>query len=173
VLTSQARIDAILRLVDGLDHVGFLASGEGAAEVRALAAAAGFGLGQRTFESTILARQLAQLAGLDAVQTTIFKASRSGQGEAGPGVEVALPREVDAGLVRDWIQRRIGTHVAFRVTDPSHFGALTRIVEEEGYRMPEFLGGRPAANPSEALTAVFFDRRPANPVGLEFCHYAG
>jgi hypothetical protein len=173
VLSSQASVDAILRLVDGLDHVGFLASGEGAAAVHDLAAAAGFGLEQRTFESTILARQLARLAGRDAVQTTIFKARRAAQGGAGPGVEVALPHEVQAGLVREWIERGIGTHVAFRVTNPLHFADLARIVEAEGYRMPDFLGGRPAANPSEGLAAVFLDRRPADPVGLEFCHYGG
>ena len=171
VLESRRGIEAILPLVRGLDHVGFLAPAEVAPRLGEAATAAGFDLDQHTFASTILARQLADLARREEVPTTIFKA-RGTLSDGDPvAVEVAMPHDVDDQLVREWIGQGIGTHVALRVSSPSGFGELQQMLGQEGYRMPRFMADRALTNPTEGLEAVFFDRRPAEPVGLEFCHY--
>jgi hypothetical protein len=159
-----------LSLISGLDHVGFLAPVDSDAAIGPAAGTAGFGLEQWTFPSTILARELAELSGCD-VPTTIFKA----QGELVSGaagiVEVAIPHEVDHELVRGWIRRGIGAHVAFRVESPAAFPDLQRVLERAGYRMPPSMNGEPLRNPTEGVTCVFFDRRPERRLGLEFCYY--
>jgi hypothetical protein len=171
VLESHRGIEAILPLVRGLDHVGFIAPAEVAPGLGEAAAAAGFDLDQHTFASTILARQLADLARREEVPTTIFKA-RGALADGDPmTVEVAMPRDVDDEHVREWIGQGIGTHVALRVSSPSAFDELPPLLSQEGYRMPRFADGQALTNPVEGLEAVFFDRRPTDPVGLEFCHY--
>jgi hypothetical protein len=135
------------------------------------ASGAGFEHRQRTFASTILARQLGELAGRDTVATTMFKAHLPPPG--GRAVEVAIPHGVDEGTVAAWIARGIGAHVAFRVDSPARLERLKPILEQDGYRMPAFMSGAPLSNPAEGITAVFFDRRPAQPLGIEFCHYEG
>jgi hypothetical protein len=45
-------------------------------------------------------------------------------------------------------------------------------VETQGFRSPTSLHGHPGTNPASGITSLFFDRRPAEPLGLEFCHYA-
>jgi hypothetical protein len=172
VLDSPARVEAILGLVRSIDHVGFMAPAEIAPKLGEAAAQAGFDLDQHTFASSILARQLAELARREEVPTTIFKA-RGTLSDGDPvAVEVAMPGDLDAELMREWIGRGIGTHVALRVESPSSFDELTPALTDEGYRMPPFTDGKASENPVEGLTAVFFDRRPAEPVGLEFCHYS-
>jgi len=169
VIGDRDRIEAILGLAAGLDHVGFMVAPEEAQSLGPAAAEAGFDGRQRTFPSTILARQLAVLAGLDAVPTTIFKAWRQ---TADPrAVEVAIPRGVDAETTNGWIERGIGAHVAFRVESRVRLRELRPLMEAEGFTMPPFMNGAALGNPAERISAVFFDRRPAEPVGIEFCHY--
>jgi hypothetical protein len=165
--------ERILELVEGLDHVGFLAPQEVARDLPAAAAAAGFDTDQHGFGSTILARHLAELAHRGEVPTSIFKARGSLADTRSAGVEVAMPSGVARTLLRDWISQGIGTHVAFRVASPDCFGELTRELAASGYRMPGFAEGGSLKNRVEGIEAVFFDRRPADPVGLEFCHYEG
>jgi hypothetical protein len=167
------RVERILELVEGLDHVGFLAPEELAADLPAAAAAAGFDIDQHSFDSTILARHLAELAQRDEVPTSIFKARGSFTDAGSVAVEVAMPSGVARTLLRDWMSRGIGTHVAFRVSSPECFGELRRELAASGYRMPGFAKGGSLRNEMEGIEAVFFDRRPADPVGLEFCHYQG
>jgi hypothetical protein len=168
-----ARVERILDVVEALDHVGFLAPQEVAPELPAAAAAAGFDADQHGFDSTILARHLAELAHRDEVRTSIFKARGSFTDTRGAAVEVAMPSGVGRTVLRDWISQGIGTHVAFRVSSPDCFGELTRELAASGYRMPGFANGGSLQNQVEGIEAVFFDRRPADPVGLEFCHYEG
>jgi hypothetical protein len=171
VLADPRRIRTILSLVSELDHVGFMAPVDSEAVIGPAARAAGFDMEQRTFPSTILARELGDLVGRGAVPTTIFKA----QGELHLGargvVEVAIPHDVDDEVVRAWIRRGIGAHVAFRIESPSYFPELRRLMESEGLRMPTFMNGEALRNPAEGVTTVFFDRRPVQLLGLEFCHY--
>jgi hypothetical protein len=167
------RAEGILELVEGLDHVGFLAPEDVAHDLPAAAAAAGFDADQRGFDSTILARHLAELARREEVPTSIFKAHGSFTDAGRAAVEVAMPSGVARTLLREWISQGIGTHVAFRVSSPECFGDLTRELTASGYRMPGFANGGSLKNEIEGIEAVFFDRRPADPVGLEFCHYQG
>jgi hypothetical protein len=165
------RGERILELVERLDHVGFLAPEEVAPDLPAAAAAAGFDTDQHGFESTILARHLAELAQREEVPTSIFKARGSFTDTRSAAVEVAMPSGVGRTLLRDWISQGIGTHMAFRVSSRECFGGLTRELAAAGYRMPGFAQGGSLKNDIEGIEAVFFDRRPADPVGLEFCWY--
>jgi hypothetical protein len=164
-------VERILEVVEGLDHVGFLAPDEVAPDLPVAAAAAGFDVDQHGFDSTILARHLAELAQREEVPTSIFKARGTFTDTRSAAVEVAMPSGVERPLLRDWISQGIGTHVAFRVSSPDCFGELTRELVASGYRMPGFANGGSLKNRGEGIEAVFFDRRPADPVGLEFCCY--
>jgi hypothetical protein len=162
-------VEAIAGLVLHLDHVGCLASPEDESELGAATEAAGFPQ-QRTFPSTVFARQLAELAG-HQVPTTIFEAR--GDAAQGPiGVEVAIPSRIEQDVIEDWIRAGIGAHVAFSVTDPSVFEQLRSPMRSAGYQVSEFMNGRPASNPAAGVTLLYFDRRPAEPLGIEFCYSA-
>lgn len=133
------------------------------------AAELGFDHRQRTFPSSILARHLGELCGRDTVPTTMFKAWTRPPGQR--AVEVAIPYGVEAGTVRSWVGSGIGAHVAFRVERPERLEELRPILEEAGFRTPAFMQGAAVANPAEGISAMIFDRRPVEPLGIEFCHY--
>src|SRR4029450_13884155 len=83
-------------------------------------------------------------------------------------VEVAIPRGIERNVLDDWIRQGIGAHLAFGVSSPAHFGELIELGEAQGFRSPASLQGDPCTNPASRVTSLFFDRRPAEPLGLEF-----
>ena len=170
LLPQRASASTISSLVLGIDHVGFMAAPEDEEALDSAASEAGFGNGH-TFPSTILTRQLAELAGR-TVPTTIFEARAIGPDRESLRVEVAMPRGVERNLLEDWIRQGIGAHLAFGVSSPARFGVLGELVEAQGFRSPAALQGDPCTNPASGITSLFVDRRPAEPLGLEFCHYA-
>lgn len=169
LLPQGFSVESIADLVLDLDHVGCMASPEDENELGAATEAAGF-TQQRRFPSTVFARQLADLAGRQ-VPTTIFEA-RGGAAHGPIGVEVAIPSRIEQDVIEGWIRAGIGAHVAFSVTDPSVFEQLRSPMRSAGYQVPEFMNGRPASNPAAGVTLLYFDRRPAEPLGIEFCYYA-
>jgi hypothetical protein len=171
LLPQRASASTISSLVSGIDHVGFIAAPEDEGALESAAAEAGFGSNGHTFPSTILTRQLAQLAGR-TVPTTIFEALVADPDRGTLRVEVAIPRGIERDFLDDWIRRGIGAHLAFGVSSPAQFGVLGELVEAQGFRSPSSLQGHPCTNPASGVTSLFFDRRPAEPLGLEFCHYA-
>jgi len=171
LMPQRASASTISSLVSGIDHVGFMAAPEDEGALSSAAAKAGFGTAGHTFPSTILTRQLAQLAGR-SVPTTIFEALATDPDRGSLRVEVAMPRGIEPDALDDWIRQGIGAHLAFRVSSPARFGALRKLVEAQGFRSPASLQGHPCTNPASRITSRFFDRRPAEPLGLEFCHYA-
>ncbi len=171
LLPQRASASLISSLVSGIDHVGLMAVPEDEGALVSAAAEAGFGSDGHTFPSTILTRQLAQLAGR-AVPTTIFEALAADPDRGCLRVEVAIPRGIERNAVDDWIRRGIGAHLAFGVNSPARFDELGELMEAQGFRSPAPLQGRRCTNPASGVTSVFFDRRPAEPLGLEFCHYA-
>jgi hypothetical protein len=171
LLPQRASASTISSLVSGIDHVGFMASPEEEGTLDSAAAEAGFGSNGHTFPSTILTRQLAELAGR-TVPATIFEALAADPDRGSLRVEVAIPRGIEPNVLDDWIRQGIGAHVAFGVSSPARFGELGELVEAQGFRSPVSLQGRPCTNPAAGVTSLFFDRRPAEPLGLEFCHYA-
>jgi hypothetical protein len=171
VFSESSLFERALRLIERIDHVGFMAPAQAARDLGSAARTVGFDWSQQTFPSTILARELAAAAGREQVPTTIFKARGASAGHATPGVEVAMPGEVEPEVVRGWIREGRGEHVAFSVGSPSHFGPLRRLMEEAGFGMPEFMGGAPLTNPFERITTAYFDRRSGPRLRLEFCHY--
>lgn len=171
LLPRRTSASTISSLVSGIDHVGFMAAPEDEGALNSAAAEAGFGSDGHTFPSTILTRQLAQLAGR-TVPTTIFEAIAANPDRGSLRVEVAIPRGIERDALNDWIRQGIGAHLAFGVSSPARFGALGELVEAQGFRAPASLQGHPCTNPASGVTALFFDRRPAEPLGLEFCHYA-
>lgn len=171
VISQRSSLQRLLDIVSGFDHVGFLAPMQALADLRTAAERAGFGPGHRAFPSTILARELAQLASRDAVPTTIFRSSGVSVNGTPGAVEVFMPGAVEAEVVRRWIREGVGAHIAFRLERRSRFTELIEAMEEEGFRIPAFMNGGTLTNPLVKLTAVYFDRRPDPPVRLEFCHY--
>ena len=171
LLPQRASASTISALVLGIDHVGFMAAPEDEAELDSAAAEAGFGSNGHTFPSTILTRQLTQLAGR-TVPTTIFEAHSVEPDRESLRVEVAMPRGVERNILDDWIRQGIGAHLAFGVNSPARFDELGELVEAQGFRSPAALQGDPCTNPASGITSLFLDRRPAEPLGLEFCHYA-
>ena len=171
LLPQRTATSTITSLVSGIDHVGFMAAPEDEGALDSAAADAGFGSDGHTFPSTILTRQLAQLAGR-TVPTTIFEALAADPDRGSLRVEVAIPRGVERNVLDDWIRQGIGAHLAFGVSSPERFSELGELVEAQGFRSPASLRGHRCTNPASGVTSVFFDRRPAEPLGLEFCHYA-
>jgi hypothetical protein len=171
LLPQRALASTITSLVSGIDHVGFMAAPKDEEALDLAAAEAGFGSNGHTFPSTILTRQLAQLAGR-RVPTTIFEALAADPDRGSLRVEVAIPRGIERNALDDWIRQGIGAHLAFGVNSPARFDELGELVETQGFRSPASLQGHPCTNPASGVTSVFFDRRPAEPLGLEFCHYA-
>ena len=158
LLPQRASASTIGSLVSGIDHVGFMAAPEDEGTLDSTAAEAGFGSDGHSFPSTILTRQHAQLAA-DPDRGTLR-------------VEVAIPRGIERNVLDGWIRQGIGAHLAFGVSSPARFGELGELVEAQGFRSPASLHGHPCTNPASGVTSRFFDRRPAEPLGLEFCHYA-
>lgn len=171
LLPQRAWASTVSSLVSGIDHVGFMATPEDERTLDSAAAEAGFGSDGHSFPSTILTRQLAQLAG-GTVPTTIFEALAADQDCRSLRVEVAIPRGIERSVLDDWIRQGIGAHVAFGVSSPARFGELGELVEAQGFRSPASLQGHRCTNPASGVTSLFFDRRPAEPLGLEFCHYS-
>ena len=170
LLPEQTSASTISSLVSGIDHVGFMAAPEDEEALNSAAAEAGFGPDGHTFPSTILTKQLAELAGR-TVPTTIFEALASDPARGSLRVEVAIPLGIERNALDDWIRQGIGAHLAFRVSSPARFGELGELVEAQGFRSPASLQDHLCTNPASGVTALFFDRRPAEPLGLEFCHY--
>jgi hypothetical protein len=171
LLPQRAWASTVSSLVSGIDHVGFIAAPEDEGTLDSAAAEAGFGPDGHSFPSTILTRQLAQLAG-GAVPTTIFEALGADPDRGSLRVEVAIPRGIERNVLDDWIRQGIGAHLAFGVSSPARFGELGEMVKAQGFQSPASLQGHPCTNPAAGVTSLFFDRRPAEPLGLEFCHYA-
>ena len=171
LLPQRASASTISSLVSGIDHVGFMATPKDEGALNSAAAEAGFGSDGHTFPSTILTRQLAQLAGR-TVPTTIFEALAADPHRGSLRIEVAIPRGIERNALDDWIRQGIGAHLAFGVSSPARFGVLEELMEAQGFRSPASLQGDPCTNPASGVTSLFFDRRPAEPLGLEFCHYA-
>jgi hypothetical protein len=171
VISRPPLLQRALDLVTRIDHVGFMAPSQAVGELASAASRAGFDTTQRTFPSTIFARELGEAAGRDLVPTTIFKARGEPAGEAAPGVEVAMPHDVEPEVVRGWIREGFGEHVAFRVDSPWYFAPLRRLLEHEGFGMPAFMNGAALTNRFEKVTAVYFDRDHDPGLRLEFCCY--
>ena len=158
-------------MVSCFDHVGFLAPVETLAGLRSAAELAGFTQGHRAFPSTILAHELAQLAPLEIVRTTIFMARGAPVNGPSGGVEVFMPHTADEQMIRHWIRKGVGAHVAFRLKNQSQFTKVKELVGQEGFRVPAFMNGGTLTNPLVKLTALYVERRSDPPVRLEFCHY--
>ena len=172
-LSSTANRQSIADMVLGLDHVGFIAPEEELSSVSSSAVAAGFSVSHWTFPSTIMSRELGELAGCDQLPITVFKACGPTSERTSRVVEVFMPSGVEPRRVREWIRLGIGVHVAFSISQPSCFSDIAQIMTEEGFRLPPFMQSAPPKNAAEGLTILYFDGHlRARPLRLEFCHYA-
>jgi hypothetical protein len=170
VIADPGRIRTTLILVSELGHVGFMAPVDSEAVIR-LPQAAGFDMGSGPSRARSSLASL-ETSSAEAPFRRRFSTRRANCLVGALGVvEVAIPHDVDDKIVRGWIRRGIGAHVAFRIESPSYFPELRRVMESEGFRMPAFMNGEALSNPAEGVTTVFFDRRPAQPLGIEFCVY--
>ena len=98
LLPQRASASTISSLILGIDHVGFMAAPEDEGALDSAASEAGFGSNGHTFPSTILTRQLAQLAGR-TVPTTIFEALAADPDRGTLRVEVAIPRGIERNFL--------------------------------------------------------------------------
>src|SRR5262249_13364153 len=153
LMPRRGSASTISWLVSGIDHVGFMAAPEDEEALDSAAAEAGFGSNGHTFPSTILTRQLAELAGR-AVPTTIFEAMATSSDGGSLRVEVAIPRGIERDFLDDWIRRGIGAHLAFGVSSPARLGELGELVEAQGFRSPASLRGHLCTNPASGVTSL-------------------
>ena len=92
LLPQRALASTVSLLVSGIDHVGFMAAPEDEGTLDWAAAEAGFGSDGHSFPSTILTRQLAQLAGGTVYPPRSSRHSPPSQIAGSLRVEVAIPR---------------------------------------------------------------------------------
>ena len=139
-----------------LDHIGLVVPPGTEGIISSLAAAAGFPLGHTTLSSILLTRELGQLARKPSVPTTVFK--QYGTTVAGQlvAVEAFVPKE-DERLVRTWIERRIGSHLAIELNDASLFAEVRRVFPAEGLEMPSFMNDCPHFAVEEGATIMYFE----------------
>jgi len=168
LLDGSPAAEALLPEIEAVDHVGAitLASTE---EARAALESVGFDERLRLFESTILTRELTRLARGDGqgVPVSLLKA----WGRSGCAAELAMPAGVETECVAEWIRAGVGAHLAFRVVDLRQLSDAEELLASAGFRHPAGVGPGPQINPEEGIAAAFFERRPAQPLGLELCHY--
>jgi hypothetical protein len=139
-----------------LHHIGFVVPPGAEETIGALAAEAGFTQGHTAVSSSLLARELGQLAGKPRVPTTVFKQygmTASGQRVA---VEAFLTNE-DERLVRTWIEKGVGSHVAFELSDASVFAEVRRLFPAKGLAMPPFMDDSPRFSRKEGVTFMYFE----------------
>ena len=150
-------------------HVGFVAPNDPDAMSRA-ARAVGFAFNQRSFPSTIIARELGERIGRRRVPTQVFKAYLKPSGGAPRAVEAFLP-EAEPDVVRGWIEEGVGTHIGFGLGGAAAVLRAMDIAIAAGFVLPAFMDGRPLTNPAEDLTAFYADGpTPAGRVRIEFFH---
>ena len=156
------------RIVARFDHFGFLAQPRPVAELTREAAAAGFDHRPRSFPSTIVARELADLLGRESVSMTIFQAESLVPG--GPiAIEVLMPDRVDDQDLETWHSRGIGSHLAFRLKEAADFAELAGLLARAGFETPAFMADGPVLNSAAGIRAAFFDgRHRGDPLRLEF-----
>jgi hypothetical protein len=171
LLSTRATLDRMLRLIAGIDHVGFLAATSESALADA-ATAAGLDR-QRAFPSELLSRELGDLLGCETVDTTVFRAEGVLDDGSPAAVETFLPGGVDPEVVYEWVLQGVGSHVGLRVTSADDLATATSLLEGEGFVMPAFFRHAPLRNSVEGLTAVYVDGlSDGRGVRLELCLYS-
>jgi hypothetical protein len=121
-----------------------------------LATEAGFTLGHTAFPSTLLTRELGQLARKPRVPTTVFKQYGTTVASQHVAVEAFITNE-DERLVRAWIEKGVGSHVAVELSDASIFAEVGRLFPAEGLAMPRFMDESPQFSIREGATIMYFE----------------
>ncbi|MCU1449027.1 MAG: hypothetical protein JWP02_1197 [Acidimicrobiales bacterium] len=171
VLPATSRLREVAGLVSRVDHVGFLAPSCDETSLTSAADAAGFGLGRRTFPSTIFARELGALAGADSVSTTVFQAWGATPAGGDMLVEAFIPHDVPTDVLHGWTRAGVGTHVALCVDTDADLREVIGLMTQQGCLVPKFMNGEPLRNAAEKLAVVYLDGRwTPRPARLEFCH---
>lgn len=142
-----------------LHHIGFVVPPGSEEIISSVAAEAGFTLGHTAVSSSFVARELGQLAGKPRVPTTVFKQYGTSVASQRVAVEVFLTNE-DERLVRTWIEKGVGSHVAIELSDASIFDEVRRLFPAEGLTMPSCMEGSPRFNSDEGMTFMYFDLGP-------------
>ena len=127
-----------------LHHIGFVVPPGAEEIISSVAAEAGFTLGHTAVSSTLLARELGQLAGKPRVPTTVFKQYGTTVASQRVAVEAFITNE-DERLVKTWIEKGVGSHVAIELNDASIFAKVGRLFPAEGLSMPPFMDDSPAS----------------------------
>jgi hypothetical protein len=139
-----------------LHHVGFVVPPGVEEIISSVAAEAGFTLGHTAVSSTLLARELGRLAGKPRVPTTVFKQYGTTLASQRVAVEAFITNE-DERLVRTWIEKGVGSHVAIELNDASIFAEVRRLFPAEGLAMPPFMNDGPRFSSNEGVTFMYFD----------------
>ena len=149
-----------------LHHIGFVVPPGAEEIISSVAAEAGFTLGHTAVSSILIARELEQLAGKPRVPTTVFKQYGKTVASQRVAVEVFLTNE-DERLVRTWIEKGVGSHVAIELSDASIFAEVGRLFPAEGLAMPPFMDDSPRFSKNEGVTFMYFDLGLRSPLRLE------
>lgn len=173
LFADAANRRCVLESVQRIFHVGFLVEKRPQTIdwLRSFAADAGLAAGHVVFESTIISRELGMLCGRQEVPTTIFKAFER---EAGPAnyIEVLVPDD-PGEIVAEWINKEVGTHIGFTLTDPSVYLKVRDAFLAEEYEIPAFMDGKPMTNAAVGASAIYFDKSiSGRTVRIELCNCA-
>ena len=149
----------VLRSVLDMLHVGFIFPDGGLTgnDMIRESNKAGFCSDHSMIASTVISRELGELAGRTRVPTDIFIARRDQVHGRSGYVEAFIPA-ADVKLVRSWIEMEIGTHIGLTITDPRMLPAAQDAFEAEGFRMPSFMQGKPITNLHRGLIATYHEK---------------
>jgi hypothetical protein len=140
-------------------HVGFIFPGGELtiAQMSEASRQAGFSADYSTIPSTVIARELAMLAGCAQVPTMIFSAAINNAG-ARPGYVEAFIPTADRGMTRQWVQEEIGSHVGLMLADHSAFRVTHDAFLAEGFTVAPFMCGQAITNPDAGVSVIYYER---------------
>jgi hypothetical protein len=141
-------------------HVGFIFPGGGELSIAQMSEAcrqAGFSADDSTIPSTVIARELGVLADCVQVPTMIFSAAIN-HATARPGYVEAFIPAADRGVVRQWVEEEIGSHVGLMLADHSAFRVTHEAFLAEGFTVPPFMCGQAITNPDAGVSVIYYER---------------
>lgn len=155
-LPEKARAE-IAADIEGIEHVGFMASPElNIQKILQLAEANGFNLQQLTFPSAVFSKELGTLTHKPEVDTTIVRAWGKSKTGNRIGLEVFVPDE-NPKIVKRWIHQGRGSHIALRVVSEKALFRIRKILMKYGIEIPAFMNNQPMRNLTENSILLYAD----------------
>lgn len=139
--------------VTAVDHIGYIVPGriDNQDLISSIKKNTSFGL-QRSFPSTIVAKELATILKLNQPVPTEIFIFKSGN----KSLEIFKPI-LDSDAAAKIIQRGIGTHIALLIQSKAELLAVMHDLLSQGYAMPDFMNNQAMENPKQNSLTAYFD----------------